>query len=720
MRVLHFRPRLFVLVVPTSMLLCSVPCSLVRADAAATAWPLDVRLEFRAATFGTSIGEAGLHAVDLDGDGKLEIVAAAAGGAAHFWYVLARRGSGYRQSWVSRPFADTIESLTVANLDADPAPEVLVGTGNRILVYDGATRELQWAITTSASAVRSLQVADVDSDAVAEAVFCDDTGLYVHDAVNGAPEVQSLLDACAGVAVGNVDEDPGLEIVVGNGTATGYVLDGATRATEWAYPLGFGVMVRVGDLDGDSIGEIVAAQAWSQISVLDAVSKVEEDAVYPSHDIGGMEVADVEGDGPKELLYGDGQWGDIHVLNGATLAQKWAVQNPEHGVTNVIVADTDGDGVREIVWGAGHTSSGPDHLYVADSVTQQIEWENLDFNGPYYGLAHGDVGGDGRPAFLFTSFASDSGYNDGRYFVHGAVNKQLRYVSSPPTGLNWTGLVRVAVANVDADPQLEVLVGTSYLYQGILICYDGLTHAEQWRAPVEEGLSIWSLQVADVDADGQLEAVIGTRREHTGAPGVFVYAINASTGAQEWRSPSVTGGFGALSLLRLAQVDTDPALEILVAEYEGRLFMFDGITHGLTQLFPDGVTALDTQPRRGGGGRSDVVVGTTDGDLFTIRPGRPAAWVARYGAQIDGLDVRDLNGDGIPDYVFAVADVVSIVDGRDGRTLWQSERLAGDSFFSSVGVNDSLLVADIDLDGRPEIMVNTGRVGVDIYEVPAL
>jgi hypothetical protein len=63
---------------------------------------------------------------------------------------------------------------------------------------------------------------------------------------------------------------------------------------------------------------------------------------------------------------------------------------------------------------------------------------------------------------------------------------------------------------------------------------------------------------------------------------------------------------------------------------------------------------------------------------------------------------------------------VSIVDGRDGRTLWQSERLAGDSFFSSVGVNDSLLVADIDLDGRPEIMVNTGRVGVDIYEVPAL
>jgi hypothetical protein len=704
------------------LLLVGSASSRVRADSIASAWPLDVRLEFRVATFGTSIGEAGLHAVDLDGDGAPEIVATASGGGfgpAQFWDVLSRRASGYRQSWVSSEFPQSIESLAVGPVDTDPAPEILVGTGNKVNVYDGATRELQWTINTSASAVRSLQLADVDGDSLPEVVFCDPSGLYVYDARTGAPEVQSLLDACTAVAVGNVDADPGLEIVVGNGTATSYVLDGATRATEWAYPLGFGVMLRLGDLDGDAVAEIVGAQAWSQISVLDAVKKAEENAIYPSHDIGGVEVADVEGDGPNEVLYGDGQWGEIHVLNGATLAQKWAVANPEHGVTNVIVADTDQDGARELLWGAGHTSTGPDHLYVADSVTQQIEWESLDFNGPFYGLAHGDVEANGKPAFLFTSFESDSGYDDGLYFVYGAVNKRLRYVSPPPTGLNWTGLVRVAVANVDADPQLEILVGTSHLYMGILICYDGLTHAEQWRAPVEDGLSIWSLQVGDVDADGQLEAVMGTSREHTGAPGVFVYVVDAATGAREWRSPSVTGGFGSLSLLRLAQVDADPALEILVAEYEGRLFMFDGITHGLTQLFSDGVTALDTQPRRGGGGRSDIVVGTTDGDLFVVRPGRSTTWLARYAGPIDGLDTQDLNGDGVPDYVFAVAGFVSIVDGREGRTLWQSERLGGDPFFSLVGVNDSILVADIDLDGRPEIMVNTGRVGVDIYEVPA-
>ena len=95
---------------------------------------------------------------------------------------------------------------------------------------------------------------------------------------------------------------------------------------------------------------------------------------------------------------------------------------------------------------------------------------------------------------------------------------------------------------------------------------------------MEDGLSIWGLQVADADGDGQLEAVIGTAREHTGAPGVFVHVVNAATGAFEWRSPSISSGFISLSLLRVAQVDADPAPEILVAEYGGRLLMFDGVT----------------------------------------------------------------------------------------------------------------------------------------------
>jgi hypothetical protein len=604
--------------------------------------------------------------------------------------------------------------MAVANLDADAAREVLLAVGSQVRVYDGATRELQWTIPTAVSPILSLQVADVDSDGAQEIVFCHTSGLYVYDAHTGAAEVTGISEGCSSVGVGNVDGDPALEMVTGNGRSTGYVIDGVTRAPEWAYPLGFGTRVRLGDLDGDNIQEIVGAHAWQQISVLDAVSKAEEDAIYPSHDVGALEVADVEGDGPLEVLYGDGQWGSIHVLAGATLVEKWAVANPEHGVGNIVVGDTDADTVRELVWGAGFSSTGPDHLYVADSLTHEREWESLDFNGPFYGLAHGDVDGNGEPDFVFTSFASDSGYGDGLYFVHGA-DKGLRYVSPPPTNQNWTGLVRIQLANVDSDPQLEVLVGTGVLYRGVLICYDGLTHVEQWRAQVDDGLSIWSLQVGDVDGDGRLEAVMGTAREHTGAPGVFVYVIDAATGFREWRSPNLETGWGALSLLRVAQVDRDPAPEILVAQYGGRLLVIDGVTHALAQLVDDGVTALETADPSGNG-RARIFIGTETGHVYELnRAGRlPVRALGRFGGRIDGLAVRDLNGDGLADYAFAVAGQLSIYDSFHRRMLWQSPILGTD-----VATNDSLLLADIDQDGRQELMVNTGRLAVDIYEVPA-
>jgi hypothetical protein len=687
-------------------------------SAAAESWPLDVRLEFRAAAFGIGIGYAGLQAVDLEGDGTVEIVATAFGGGfsgSRIWYVVSHGATGYRQTWISDPLPADIGSMAVANLDADAAREVLLAVGSEVRVYDGATRELQWTIPTAVSPILSLQVADVDSDGAQEIVFCHTSGLYVYDAHTGAAEVTGISEGCSSVGVGNVDGDSALEMVTGNGRSTGYVIDGVTRAPEWAYPLGFGRIVRLGDLDGDNIQEIVGAHDWQQISVLDAVSKAEEDAIYPSHDVGALEVADVEGDGPLEVLYGDGQWGSIHVLAGATLAEKWAVANPEHGVGNIVVGDTDADGVRELVWGAGFSSSGPDHLYVADSLTHEREWESLDFNGPFYGLAHGDVDGNGEPDFVFTSFTSDSGYGDGLFFVYDATDKGLRYVSPPPTDQNWTGLVRIQLANVDSDPQLEVLVGTGVLYRGVLICYDGLTHVEQWRAQVDDGLSIWSLQVGDVDGDGRLEAVMGTAREHTGAPGVFVYVIDAATGFREWRSPNLEVGWGALSLLRVAQVDRDPAPEILVAQYGGRLLVIDGVTHALAQLVDDGVTALETADPRGNG-RTRIFIGTATGRVYELnRAGRlPARALGRFGGPIDGLAVRDFNGDGAVDYAFAVAGRLSIYDAFHRRMLWQSPVLGTD-----VATNDSLLVADIDEDGRQELMVNTGRLAVDIYEVPA-
>jgi hypothetical protein len=62
--------------------------------------------------------------------------------------------------------------------------------------------------------------------------------------------------------------------------------------------------------------------------------------------------------------------------------------------------------------------------------------------------------------------------------------------------------------------------------------------------------------------------------------------------------------------------------------------------------------------------------------------------------------------------VFGLDGKVWIYDGQTGRRLWSSEPLG-----SGVGAEDGLLVADVDEDGRPEIFVNAGNLGIRLYEV---
>lgn len=674
-------------------------------------------LDWYWATFGIGIGAGGLAVGDIDADGAVELVASATafGVDGSYWYVVEAAGEGYRQKWTSLPYSEWIEHLKLHPLDDDPALEVVLVMGNRLVAYDGVSHQVERDIEMNLSGVQGLGLGQLDGDAAIEAAVCDAYSTRVYDLDSGVEEGNFGGYGCGDLAVGELDGTPGSEIVVAAGES-GWVLDAVTGNLEWDHALGFGDDVELADFDGDGRDEVVAGFAWSGIQVWrgDTHGFLWEQVVFNLATLIG---ADVDGDGQPELVYGDAQWGSVTALEGMTGEPVGSVANPEHGVTAIAVGDVEAGGVPELFFGAGFTSSGADHLYAVDTGTWSIEWQSADLVGPFLSLAHGDLDANGDEELLFSSFRSESGYGDGLYFVHDALTFEAEFASPEPTGSNWTGLTQVQVADADGDPALEIFLGTSSTYDGILQCRDGATHELEWSQTYPSGLSVAGLRVVQLGAGGAaLDVFTGTTVQHTGAPGLRVYTHGAETGTPVWHSPNLMSFFGyaSLQLLRAADIDDDSRVELLFAAEGGGVMAFDPVA-GTIDLAVDeeAVTALETVDLDGDG-KAEVIVGTESGWIRQLDPdtGNATDLAGPFGGPVYGLTIVSLTGSASKDFVFASAGILQIVDGESLEVDWSVDLHSPDT-----GRWDGLRVGE--MDGQPdvEIWVGLGGVGHMLFSV---
>ncbi len=116
----------------------------------------------------------------------------------------------------------------------------------------------------------------------------------------------------------------------------------------------------------------------------------------------------------------------------------------------------------------------------------------------------------------------------------------------------YSQILAMAVANVDQDPALEILL----LADGRLVVYDGSTHFKEWTSP--EPTTASDLLVADVDGDGEVEIVLSS--------GVVLSMVFFQT---KWDSGEEFG-----RELFLADVTGDGTPEILARTDGGTLRIF--------------------------------------------------------------------------------------------------------------------------------------------------
>jgi len=351
-----------------------------------------------------------------------------------------------------------------------------------------------------------------------------------------------------------------------------------------------------------------------------------------------------------------------------------------------------------------------------------LEWYGSREWGPM-GLSLADVSGDGVAEILVGN-------------MYGFLTVVDGGTHAETANVTVDGSIRdVDAGDVDGDGFLEV--AASYYRNdgerfGKVSIYEwrdgGLTH--EWTSP-HLGLFGDALEIGDLDADGTLEIVVGTGGEVEN--GLHVVSHDTAEGYRAVRTSSSPAG-----QLHLANVDADPALEILTTYYDG-LRVVDGVTFGeeWSLLYPSeprivnshGVTAGDID----GSGAPKIIVGAQLSWLVVDPVGRTI--VAEIPRQSFGraVSIADVDGDGSMEIVGIVhqdleccryyppdryhnatllPDSGGYVEVFDGATLnreWRSRNLQLGDVDSLGGAAMAVAVRNVDGDSRLEIVVTTYR-----------
>jgi uncharacterized repeat protein (TIGR01451 family) len=471
------------------------------------------------------------------------------------WQLGGCYSSWCETGWYSSP--------ATADLDNDGQVEV-IASAYSIFILDGSTGTLEWKMSSGhdrsdpnapnvGRTWPGIVIADIDHDGAVEIVTAHDDGwVSVYNAQGyfepGWPR-QPTSNELRGLLVSDLDSDHLLEVIVtgalGSRTNTWVFEHDGTLRPGWpqltndsGYAAGvYNSNASAGNLDGDDGNEII----------------VPSDVHY---------ICAYEADGtqiPANPIYGDKGWGKVGVWESlATELRGWGACNgvrEESYRTNFahgpsVIADVNGDGIMEVV------STGNVYECIGDN-----------YSSKYDGV------------YIFNADRS-------RFNVGGFDWQTVPVNTGAPLTEDYAVIENnqsnPAVADLDGDGRLEIIYAS----------YDGRVHGF-WLDKTEHGNWPFSVVnpaegfyrfasepvIADLDDNGYAEVIFTSWTQkgsnHTGKLHIQDYLGNpmyevslpAAFGGEDWN--------GALPAPTLANIDSDPDLEIVVLTANSGVVTYD-------------------------------------------------------------------------------------------------------------------------------------------------
>lgn len=420
--------------------------------------------------------------------------------------------------WKIGPLLDSeTVKIMVDDVDDDGSEEMVVGINygqgdnevghGKIYIYDMATQELEWS-SPDIGAISDFEMENVDDDPAVEIVVGAMTDAteegsmsgfgYVFDGSSHEEEWRSVnIGGVSGVEIGNADDDPALEMVFSYVRLTafdmttftltmkgGIIVLGSDYLEEWR-STGYGAsdILFVGDLDGDSSNELLISTSSSM-------------------GLTGMEL------NTSVIAWNGGSYDEVLTRNDTLLER-------------TMVVDLDGDGDMEIITEEStedaYGTSGSVTLY---DHTLSAQWTSDDI-GSVYGLAVGDIDGDGDLEILAGGFEGEFSWPDGKK-LHGylyifddqgnqewkseRIGKIHSIVIDDLRGDNGNEIAMMVEEGTDEDEKLISFISV----------LDGSSRNEVSKIPSYANTLPFELACVDCDGNGKEDLLFGTNENGKG------------------------------------------------------------------------------------------------------------------------------------------------------------------------------------------------------------
>lgn len=538
-------------------------------------------------------GARGGHVADIDGDGDLDVAAAAFYDTQIAWW---ENTDGAGSAWTEHLVAtglNGVQEIAAGDIDRDGDLD-LAGT----TFFDDSVRWWEntdgsgssWSVHTISSTLtrpRSVTMADIDQDGLLDAVTTGYVGQIVRVYFNGndgqswsAHTFDDVFEGAEQVIAADLDGDGDLDLsACGRNGQTVAWWPNETNHRSALFPekrsatTGFSQpwSVDTADFDGDGDPDLVAAASgsdtveWFENSIFEGRDDAWVGTVIDSDfdSVAAVRVADIDGDGDPDVVGAAMNedavtWWENSAGNGTTWLERPIAINFD-GAFGIDVTDMDADGDLDVVGAA----------LFADTV---MWWENTAGDGTAWtartveavldgavSVATADLDGDGDVDIATAGSQSDTF----EWFenLDGSATSWARHAIA--SNFDYAHAVAVGDLDGDGDPDL---VGASAWSDDLLWWENASGDATVWSVNTIDGAvdGVRGLDLADLDGDGDLDVLAAAAFTST-----LSWWEHPDDLATAWTEHQLDGVFAGGTAVKAADLTGDGWLDVVATPFDG-------------------------------------------------------------------------------------------------------------------------------------------------------